>query len=412
MMSTTNRHFDVIVIGAGILGCASADYLSAQGQKVLLLDRRAPASATTSQAAALLGRARGDATGLDMVDETWRAIERLQTNLKEDLDVRACGSLHAGVSAAASAKIHALADETTKRHRAARYLDTHDLQARLPWLQAPRDAVAVFVAEDGYIDPYQLASAYLRHARRCGARLQLNAEVAEILTGSQGVCGVRCADGVSYYSRQIVVTGGPWSALLLRPLGLAPAMAPVRSQYWISAPDAHIQADTPVLVLPDANAYARPEVGGLLFGLRDRQRVNCSPEQLPEDIHRFSFDQDSDGLASLEDGYESLQRWLPMLDELRVAAYVSGVSSYTPDGRFLIGALEIPGLWLASGCCGGGVGASGGYGRLIAELVSGVRPFTNASLYDPNRFDAHDVNPFDPAFRLRCALAREGKVSG
>ncbi|WP_041598653.1 NAD(P)/FAD-dependent oxidoreductase [Hahella chejuensis] len=411
-MSTINRHFDVIVIGAGILGCASADYLSAQGQKVLLLDRLQPASATTSQAAALLGRARGDATALDMVDETWRAIERLQTDLKEDLDLRACGSLHAGVSANAIAKLHALAEETSVRRRNVHYLDTHDLRKRLPWLQAPQDAVTVFVPEDGYIDPYRLASAYLRQARRRGATLQLDTEATEILTDSQGASGVRSADGATYHSRQIVVTGGPWSALLLRPLGLAPAMAPVRSQYWISAPDARIQPDTPVLVLPDANAYARPEVGGLLFGLRDRQRVHCSPEQLPEDIHRFSFDQDSDGVASLEDGYEDLQRWLPLLDELRIAAYVSGVSSYTPDGRFLIGALSLPGLWLASGCCGGGVGASGGFGRLIAELISGVTPFTNAELYAPTRFNTQETDPFDPVFRLRCALAREGKVSG
>jgi hypothetical protein len=42
-----------------------------------------------------------------------------------------------------------------------------------------------------------------------------------------------------------------------------------------------------MVILPDASAYSRPELGGLLFGLRERQSVSVDPRELPDDVERF-----------------------------------------------------------------------------------------------------------------------------
>ena len=54
----------------------------------------------------------------------------------------------------------------------------------------------------------------------------------------------------------------------------------------------------------------------------------------------------------------------------QIAHYVAGPSAYTPDGQFVLGSVpDVEGFYVASGCCGSGIGASGGVGRAIADLA-------------------------------------------
>lgn len=68
------------------------------------------------------------------------------------------------------------------------------------------------------------------------------------------------------------------------------------------------------------------------------------------------------------------------------------------------------GFYTSSGCCGGGVAAGGGMGRLLSEIVTGEETFVNAAPFDPERFGA--IDPFDPAFQKSCADARSNKKGG
>ncbi len=167
-------------------------------------------------------------------------------------------------------------------------------------------------------------------------------------------------------------------------------------------------------ILPDSGAYARPDVGGLLFGLREAQAVVADPAVLPESLQGFRFDTDPAGEHALEDGYASLRSQLPpLLDELRLAHYVSNVSSYTPpDGFYLLGPPMpgIQGFIAATGCSGAGIGMSGGIGRFISELIAGQPTFVTSEPFRLDRFGA--IDPFDPDFIHRCAAARARKRTG
>ena len=106
-----------------------------------------------------------------------------------------------------------------------------------------------------------------------------------------------------------------------------------------------------------------------------------------------------------------MKKYLKHIDDLPIAHYMSGPSCYVPDAKFIIGPVaRYKGLHTVTGCCGGGVAAGGGMGRLAAELILGETPFVNPELFSPERFG--EVDPFSAEFQQRCADARSNKKGG
>ena len=85
---------DVIIIGGGLLGCATAYQLAKRkAGKVLLLDANEIASQASSRAACLLTRARTKPALMEMVQETYDCIDEIEHLLGESLKLRQCDHL-------------------------------------------------------------------------------------------------------------------------------------------------------------------------------------------------------------------------------------------------------------------------------------------------------------------------------
>ncbi|OPX55933.1 4-methylaminobutanoate oxidase (formaldehyde-forming) [Oceanospirillum multiglobuliferum] len=408
----------VIIIGGGVLGCSAAYALSQHPHlDVTLLEANTLASATTSYAAALLTRARQQPVLADLVRETFNTIQALGEKLGQPLPYRQVGSLHIGSDAASLAQLEQTAATAKQQKLKTEWLSVFDAQQKAPWLALPTDAKALYLPEDGFIDPYQLATAYGQVARLQGCRIRQNQRVKQLLQQGDRVTGVELVSGERLYADYVVDAAGPWATALAKQVGVNLAMASVRSHYWITDQRQTVPMGSPMVILPQAKAYARPEVGGLLFGLRDETPVYCSPNQLPNQLDGFSFGQDEQGWQALEAGYESLLPFFPELNDAKIEHYISGISSYTPDGLPLLGYFQadsgtplIKGFLVMTGCSGAGIGLSGGLGRLIAELIQGKQTFTDLSALQPHRFG--QIDPYDDQFQRRCALARCQKRSG
>ncbi|GAA0693763.1 FAD-binding oxidoreductase [Marinobacterium maritimum] len=404
---------DFLIIGGGILGAATAWSLAQRapaGTRIRLVEAGMLATATTSQAAALLTRVRPDPAMAALVAQTFSAIDQLNKVLDEPLPLRQVGSLHLATREAGRQYLHSTARTAADLGLTTERLKLDDVIQRAPWLSAAADAEALYVAEDGYMDPVQLAQGYITAARHLGVEVVQHCRVQSLVRQQDRVVGVQTDQGFMA-AGCVICCAGPWSTQLLAEQGVSLAMAPVRSHYWITEDNTDLfPADSPMVILPDANAYARPEVGGLLFGLRDQQAVYGDPASLPENIHGYLFNCDPDGWECLESGWTELAEVFPAIEHLGIAHYLTGVSSYTPDGKPLLGQTDRPGLLVATGCSGGGIALSGGIGRLLAELALGQAPFCDQSPFALNRFG--DVDPFSEAFRIRCALARSKKQSG
>lgn len=404
---------DIVIIGCGIFGAAIAWALGLRGlgHRVLIVDRQPPASGATSRAAGLVTQVRADPALQALAGETLAAIEVLKSRFDEDVGCHRVGALHIGPLSQQAALTQMLAACTTTGIRG-HWQDKALVLVQSPWLDADAFDVAAFFPDECYVDPYLLSSAYLRSAQQMGVKLQLNARVNHIQHHSSAVTGVALEDGTCLPAHFVVNAAGAWSNLLSVELGLPLPMAPVRSQYWITERSSVQFPSGPIVFMTDIRAYARPEVGALLFGARESAPAVADPRALPEDLQGFVFDAtDPDGWRNLADAFEPLRRYFPAIERLGMAHYITGPSNYTPDSQPIVGgSTRLAGLLTATGCNGSGITYSGGVGRLIAELIGGETPFMDASRLNPER--ALQIDPFAPAFLQACAQARATKSAG
>lgn len=411
---------DILIIGGGIFGAAIAFYLArrGQGKRVQILERGQPAGGATSRAAALVTLVRDDPAQIHLAQETFRAIEILEREFGECIGRHTVGALHAAPRSHADA-LRARAAHCAAFGIASEWLEdasAHAAAARLaPWLAHEAFDVAVYYPDECYVEPYLFSTAYQRVAGQLGVSTRLNADVVAIEHANGQVSGVRLADGEFLPARIVINAAGAWANLLSVPTGLPLPMAPVRSQYWISEPAACFPRDGAIVLLPAIRAYARPEVGALLFGVREQRPAVADPRSLPADLAGFVFDEnDPDGWANLAEGAEPLLPYFPRLESLGIAHYLTGPSNYTIDNQLILGPHPtLSGLFIASGCNGSGISFSGGVGRLLAEWVCDEPVLLSPELalgLAPGRHGNFD--PYTPEFLAACTFARANKSSG
>lgn len=405
------ERFDLAIIGGGILGISTAYHAVRMGAvSVVVLERNQIASQATPRAAALLTQIRYKKSQLPIVQRTFAAIDELRTELKDDFGLRRTGSLHVASSPATEAPLRIHAEEARLAGVKIDWIDADEARRRTPWLDASGANAIAWTSTDMVADPHLFTHAYATAARARGAVIRTNAAVTGLVRNATDVLGVKTTTG-EIHAGAVIDAAGAWASLVARDAGADLPMAPVWSHYWVTAPDAGFPSNMAYAILPDARAYVRPEVGGAIIGLRERQSLSLDPRTLPGDVDGLVRNSDDEADAMLLAGAGPLRTYFPGLDELHFVRFMAGLSAYTPDGEFVLG--PVPGtarFYAAAGCCGSGIACSGGIGLAVAEAALGRPPSFDLTPFRPARFGA--VDPFTPDFRERCAASRSGKLAG
>lgn len=407
-----NNRYGTIVIGGGIMGAAVVYSLAVSGhEKTLLLERNFPASGATSKAATLISMARGTAEIIPYVKETWRQIDILAAGDTESLGIRRVGAVHVASSSDGIDGLKKIYQTSCQNGVSGWEIEPRQVRDMLPWINKKKILMAYFYGDEGFVDGYLLTTAYLAAAKKSGADVFLRCAVTAIAPIPEGGYEVKTERGV-FQSRNVVIAAGAWSNLLLEPLGASIPFAPVRSQYWMTgnAPEL-FPPRQPVCILSDAHAYTRPENGALVFGWREPDCVYVDPHELPFDVLSYRFPHDPEGWDNLEGCVNSLEKYFPDIAEQGISRYVSGCSTYTPDGLFNVGEIAgFPSLYAVAGCCGMGIAVCGGIGRAVAEYIVKGETELPTARFSPNRFMAK--NAFSKKFMRSCAAARSNKKTG
>jgi len=408
----SNSTSDIIIIGGGIIGNAIAYYLSMKTHaRIVVIEQNHLCSGSTSLAGSLITKLRGNTQLIPMVEETHRAVSFLKDFIPDSINENRVGCLHVAISNDSVKSLEQLKNIADDFNIDTETVTSAWIRNHIPWLKTAEIQKALFAHDEFLVDGTQLGLVYAAAARKMGVKYFIHTEVTQLLAENGKVTGVNTSCG-QFTAEVVIDAAGIWSNRLLSALNVLLPYAPVRSVYFITEPNPEkYPPNQPVCILPDASAFTRPWDGALLFGIRDKNSPATHPLRLHHDLHDQSFISPCEMWDILKNQAATLLSLMNEPDNLKIGRNVAAPCAYSYDGNPLIGKVAgFEGLFAATGCSGGGIAASAGFGRLMAELVLNEPTFVQPEPFNPARFP--QANPYSDEFMHQCSLQRSGKKSG
>jgi sarcosine dehydrogenase len=379
-----NRGESVVIVGGGIWGLSTAYHLARAGwTDVQVLERNgALFDETTSQAAGLVGQIR--ATPL-MRRAIRYAIDLFLTFEQEtghDPGFHQVGSLLLALTPERMASFEEHVEHANRNGVEARFVDGAEMSRLAPNLDASRVEGGYFVPEDGYLDPRRCAQALCGAAEDQGARFRTGTAATGLSITDGRVIGVETDDGF-VEAEHVVVTAGPWTGSIAEMAGHRTAMVPIRHQRVTTVPVSGIPDHHPVVRVTDESCYLRPEEGGYLYGFFEPDPRSYDLE-LSAGFHTSEIEEP---VQVMEVARGRLSPIFPVLKGMGIAAYKRGLTTFAPDGAYLIGPVpQVRGLFAATGCAALGIAGSAAVGRWLADWIARDDPGEDLSSVGLERF--------------------------
>ncbi|MHB8648358.1 MAG: NAD(P)/FAD-dependent oxidoreductase [Thermomicrobiales bacterium] len=364
---------DLVIIGGGIVGAATAFFAARAGLRPLLLERR-PALCTLTTAAATGGfRLQFDnQEELMLIRESvavFLDFAAITGQTTYDPMIRQQGYLWLATEPETAARQR---DLVALQHAWGQgdieLLSGDETRYRFPYV-AENIVQARFRQGDGFLDPKQITMGF---AVGSGAAVALNCGVTGFQTVGGRLAAVETDAGV-VRTGTAVVACGPLSGLLAESAGLRLPIATVRRQKVILPDLPQVPHDAPMTIDEETGVHWRPAVRGAYLLFTDPTTPPTSPvEDVPTD-RRFAF-QLLDP-ASPVAAARTAPFWRDVWERNSAMWLIqAGQYTMTPDHRPLIGPTAVDGLWVHTGYSGHGVMGSPAGSRLLADLLTGTQP--------------------------------------
>lgn len=372
----------VVIIGAGIVGCALADELTARGWTDVTVLERGPLFVT--------GGSSSHAPGLVFQTNPSRTMTRLARWTVDKFLALDCfrqvGSLEVATTPERLAELHRRLGFGQSWGIPSAVLDAAETAALFPMLDKDRVLGGLHVPTDGLALAVAAAEAQAARATARGARFVGNAAVTEIITAGDRIQGVRTAEE-SYESDIVVSCAGFWGPQIGAMAGVTIPLLPMAHQY-VKTNDTGAHDNLPILRHQDRDLYFRAHGEALGIGSYLHEPMPVDLADLPGGAHPsmmpFTPDKFLESWAAATD-------LLPALGDAEIVDGFNGVFSFTADGFPLLGeSREVSGFWTAEAIW---VTHSAGAARALAEWMVTGRSSVDLHECDLNRFDPAQLAP-------------------
>ncbi|WP_035466526.1 NAD(P)/FAD-dependent oxidoreductase [Burkholderia sp. WSM2232] len=370
------RVADVIIVGGGLMGAATAFFLRQRGRSVILLER----GLVGQQASGVnFGNVRGSNRGLyqlPLVNRSRAIWERLPELLGESCEFLPTGRVIVAFNEERLAILERYTRDSAPYGLRMEMVPRAELNARFYFL-SNRPIGAAFAPLDGHANPRLTAPAFGRAAARAGANVYENVEVHAIdKVGEDFV--VSAGEKGTYRAPVCLVTAGAWANAFSSKFGESvdlvargPQMSVTEPVPYRIGPAIGISTSDPM-----EGIYVRQvERGNIVIGggprgpaYADLRRAFVIPEHTLNQV-------------------QQLKAILPMTRPLNIIRVWSGIESYLPDETPIMGpSSKVPGLFYAFGFCGEGFQLGPGVGDVMAELIDTGSTVTPIEPFHIRRF--------------------------
>jgi sarcosine oxidase, subunit beta len=350
---------NIIVIGAGVVGCSIAFHLARADARVRVFDKGGICAGMSARSGALV---RMHYTFAPEAELAWKS-HRYFRNWSEIVGGR-CGFVETGFAVVVdernATRLRANVTMLQGVGVTTEVVTAAELRKFEPHVFVDDVALAAFEPRSGYADPVATTESLADAAKRHGAEFLTNTAVARIIHSGGRVTGV--VDGAErvHEADAVCVVAGPWTDAMLGPLGVKIGIQSERAQiaFFKRAPVLKhcIYIDT------IAGSYFRPHGGDLtLAGLGGWK---AEAEANPDD---FRESNDDDFVAAVR---ERLAKRIPAMADAPYSRGHAGIYDVSPDARAVMG--PVPGLehlFVAAGFSGTGFKTAPAVGASMAELI-------------------------------------------
>src|SRR5215475_1108226 len=376
---------DVVVIGSGAFGASAAYHLVRRGAREVVLERTRLASQTSPRAAGLTSQVRATPALTRLAQRAVIKLAAFADETGQPLRFTQSGALKIARTEVDAEQL----SQGVARGRAAgvpiEIISVAEARQRLPILHGRGIVAVTWSPTDCNVEPSELPIGYCRAAEKLGAVLLAHTPATGFDLGAGGVEGVQTPQG-TIATRVVVDAAGGWARVVAGQLGSQMPIVPTRHQLLITEPIPGVGPEFPIARVIDANVYVRHERGGLMLGGYESDPLQVDMEALPPSFDMAELPLDIDVLWRLA---RSVAEQFPIFQDpaVRVAEHRGGLPTLTMDDRYLVGPLPgVPGAWVMSGCCVGGLSVSPALGEAIAEWIVDGAPALDCSDISPARF--------------------------
>ncbi|MEI9410639.1 FAD-binding oxidoreductase [Mesorhizobium salmacidum] len=367
---------DVIVLGGGLMGTASAYFLTRRGARVTLIERNRIGTGATVASFGNIRRTGRHLSQLPLAHRSLRLWGEAEKMLGRDVEFRATGHIRLIFDEASLADMRTYAQTARPWGLELEELSPREIHTRFPGL-GPDAIAASFSPHDGSGNPRLIAPAFAEAARQLGTEIVEEAEVETVrhtgssflVTSSKGTFAAEC----------LLNTAGAWGARIAAQFGEQVPLDARGPQMGVTEPLPHRILPVVGIWTRDKNhgAYLRQvERGNIVFGgAAERVLVDLDPGHAAADPMR------------LQAQLRAVARLLPSIARVAVIRTWSGCEGYVRDMLPVMGrSATTPGLFHAFGFSGHGFQLGPGVGDAMAELIMTDRCETPLDDFRVDRF--------------------------
>lgn len=375
-IKTPTAQADVIVVGGGIMGAASAFFLRQRGRSVILLERGLVGQQASGVNFGNVRRQGRFLPQLPLANRSRAIWGRLNELLGEDAEFLPTGHIRICYRDEQIGVLEQYAQDARTYGLNLEMIGRNALRERFPFI-GPEALAGSYSPTDGHANPRLAAPAFGRAAARNGAQVFENTEIAVVeKTGEDFL--VSAADGRHFRAPALLIAAGAWGTHLSSQFGEPVPQSVHGPQMGVTEPLPYrIQ---PVLgvstTVTEEVVYLRQiPRGNVIFGGGNRGPAY-------PDLRR-SYVLPTNTMNQLP----QLKRLVPALANVNIIRVWSGIEAYLPDDRPVMGpSSRVPGLYYAFGFCGHGFQLGPGVGDVMAELIDAGATSTPLDPFSIARF--------------------------
>ncbi|HXZ09350.1 MAG TPA: FAD-binding oxidoreductase [Paraburkholderia sp.] len=415
------EHADVVIAGAGIMGCAAAYYLARSGLKAVVVDKSRIAGQQSTRAWGFVRQQGREAAEVPLMMAGMRLWEQLESELNFDLEWRQGGCLYVASEEREWTAYQQWMDVARQYGLDTRLLDRAQIDGHVRGMQGPALG-GLYTASDGQAEPRRAAAAFAARAVEAGARFFEGCGVIAVERAAGAVTGVVTERGTIRTSRFICAAGAS-SWRLLATLGLELPQQTVRGTCMRTNASPQITASTFF-----GNGLGIRQRANGMINLADEMQVDVDMTLghlralkwfLPElwtQRDSFNFHLNGAFLRDLRDrlpgvvperervlhprdpkpqpqrshasrALKKLKTLFPVLKDTQITEAWAGLIDVLPDGIPVIDApSQVSGVMIATGFCGHGFAMGPIVGKLLAEWIDEGRPSLDLAEFRLQRF--------------------------